>query len=67
MSIPLQEDIKNVPYLHPVQNNVPSNEEYSGPYDFEVEIYPNGTKNPWVVSAFTYIFFKLIETIYKTY
>lgn len=26
------------------------NEEYSGPYNFEVSIIPNGTKNPWVVS-----------------
>lgn len=30
--------------------NVLSNEEYAGPYNFEVSIYPNGVKNPWVVS-----------------
>lgn len=30
--------------------NVLSDEEYAGPYNFEVTVCPNGTKNPWVVS-----------------
>ncbi|XP_044756672.1 cellular tumor antigen p53 [Coccinella septempunctata] len=27
------------------------NEEYAGPYNFDVSIIPNGSKNPWVYSA----------------
>lgn len=35
-----------------------SNDEYSGPYDFEVSIDPNYcNKNPWVVSYFNMIIY----------
>ncbi|XP_056640461.1 tumor protein p73 isoform X1 [Diorhabda carinulata] len=31
-------------------NTIPSNEEYSGPFEFEVDVIPNGAKNAWVYS-----------------
>nr|CAH7760946.1 unnamed protein product [Callosobruchus chinensis] len=35
----------------PVAENVLTNEEYTGPYNFEVLIDPNGSKNAWVYSV----------------
>ncbi|KAJ8911604.1 hypothetical protein NQ315_015938 [Exocentrus adspersus] len=37
--------------MSPVISNILSNEEYPGPFEFEVDICPNGSKNPWVYSA----------------
>lgn len=36
--------------IPPVISNILSNEEYPGPFEFEVDICPNGSKNPWVYS-----------------
>ncbi|XP_018576453.1 cellular tumor antigen p53 [Anoplophora glabripennis] len=36
--------------IPPIISNILSNEEYPGPFEFEVDICPNGSKNPWVYS-----------------
>lgn len=35
----------------PTHPRLLTNEEYPGPYNFEVDLDPNGTKNPWIVSV----------------
>ncbi|XP_045467866.1 cellular tumor antigen p53 [Harmonia axyridis] len=48
-SIPSNSFPTGLPPVYSAQLKV-CNEEYAGPYDFDVSIIPNGTKNPWVYS-----------------
>lgn len=43
-------DLPQQPIL-PAHPRTLTNEEYPGPHNFEVDLDPNGSKNPWVVSV----------------
>ncbi|XP_023024880.1 cellular tumor antigen p53 [Leptinotarsa decemlineata] len=51
-SIVANDDSKMVHLIFPgVQTSVPSNDEYDGPYEFEVDVHPTVAKNSWVYST----------------
>lgn len=52
--------------IPPVISNILSNEEYPGPFEFEVDICPNGSKNPWVVRIYYYSYGKNADDLRHT-
>lgn len=46
-----EQEMKFEPHVEPQPPQVPSNEDYAGPYDFDVLIgLPNAGRNTWIVS-----------------